>query len=257
MNFTREPTIETIITPKEGGKLLVRCSKREAPEEFLVDAVEVVSFGRSIFYRCMERPKPFLVPVSDYDIIEVKETRMMLKSAPIERSIKIGGGKVAPRPEVEAVEGKEAPQEKGEGRSEKKRDRRRSKRRPRLEERGSEEVAGKQEEVLRAQEQEETAELQSAPQGVAMEGKEEKKRFARLLPPPPTLIAHTMSKYREAPAAEPLPSVEEAEKEEDAKKKSSKSKAAREKEIEEQPVEPTPPEEGEKQGPSSFWGFFS
>ena len=44
MNFTREPIIETIITPKEGCKLRLSSTKTEGQEEFTVDAVEIVSF---------------------------------------------------------------------------------------------------------------------------------------------------------------------------------------------------------------------
>ena len=93
MNFTREPIIETIITPKEGYKLSLRRTSTETQEEFVVDAVEVVSFGHSHFFRSLERPKSFLLPVSDYEVIETKETRMVLKKATVEKSIKIGGGK--------------------------------------------------------------------------------------------------------------------------------------------------------------------
>jgi hypothetical protein len=96
VNFTREPIIETVITPREGCKLVVRSSKGANQEDYFVDAVEVVSFGHSFFYRSLERPKSFLVPVSDYEILELKETRMVLKSAASERSIKIGGGREAP-----------------------------------------------------------------------------------------------------------------------------------------------------------------
>ena len=91
MNFTREPIIETIISSKEGHKLLVRNSKGENFEEHYVDALEVVSFGRAFFFRSLERPKAFLVPVSDYEILEVKEARVALKNASHEKSIKIGG----------------------------------------------------------------------------------------------------------------------------------------------------------------------
>jgi hypothetical protein len=95
VNFTREPIIETIISPKEGYKLLVRSSKGGGSEEYFVDAVEVVSFGRGFFFRSQERPKAFLVPVSDYEILEVKETRVALKNVSHERNIKIGGGREA------------------------------------------------------------------------------------------------------------------------------------------------------------------
>lgn len=93
MNYTREPIIETIITPKEGCKLVVRNSKGVNGEEHFVEALEVVSFGNAIFFRSTERPKSFLVPVTDFEVVELKETKMVLKSASIEKAIKIGGGK--------------------------------------------------------------------------------------------------------------------------------------------------------------------
>ena len=95
MNFTREPIIETIVSPKDGFKLCIRNSKVSGSEEFFVDAVEVVSFGSSFFFRGLERPKPFLVPVSDYEIFEVKETRVILKNVSHDKNIKIGGGREA------------------------------------------------------------------------------------------------------------------------------------------------------------------
>ncbi len=95
MNFTREPIIETIVSPKDGYKLCIRNSKVSGSEEFFVDAVEVVSFGPTFFFRGQERPKPFLVPVSDYEIFEVKETRVVLKNVTHDRNIKIGGGREA------------------------------------------------------------------------------------------------------------------------------------------------------------------
>jgi hypothetical protein len=98
VNFTREPIIETVVTPREGCKLVVRSSKGNGQEDYLVDAVEVVSFGHSLFFRSLEKPKSFLVPVSDYEVLELRETRMVLKHVPTERSVKIGGGKEqAPR----------------------------------------------------------------------------------------------------------------------------------------------------------------
>ena len=103
MNFTREPIIETVITPREGCKLVVRSSKGNGQEDYFVDAVEVVSFGHSFFFRSSERPKSFLVPVSDYEILELKETRMVLKNVSTDRSIKIGGGREPhPRPHRES-----------------------------------------------------------------------------------------------------------------------------------------------------------
>jgi len=110
VDFTREPIIETVITPKEGCKLVVRSSKSTGQEEYFVDAVEVVSFGHSFFFRSLERPKTFFVPATDYEILEVRETRMVLKNVGIDRTIKIGGGREGQmrggsrEPHVEKVE---------------------------------------------------------------------------------------------------------------------------------------------------------
>lgn len=97
MDFTREPIIETVITPKEGCKLVIRSSKRETQEEFFVDSVEVITFGSAIFLRSQEKPKSFIVPASDYEVVEVKEARIVLKNASLggggDRSIKIAGGR--------------------------------------------------------------------------------------------------------------------------------------------------------------------
>ena len=98
MDFTREPIIETIITPREGYRLVIRSSKSLGQEEHFVDAVEVVSFGNAFFYRSMERPKPFIVPIGDYEILEVREPRMVLKTAVQEGSVKIGAGNAPQRP---------------------------------------------------------------------------------------------------------------------------------------------------------------
>ncbi len=96
MDFTREPIIESVITPKEGCTLVVRSSKSSGQEEHFVDAVEVVTFGSALFFRSRERPKAFLVPVTDYEILEVRETRLLLKNVGIDRAIKIAGGREAP-----------------------------------------------------------------------------------------------------------------------------------------------------------------
>ncbi|MCB1117669.1 MAG: hypothetical protein KDK50_03700 [Chlamydiia bacterium] len=92
MNFTREPIIETIITPREGYKLTLKCTKGGA-SEYNVDAIEVVNFGTALFYRSLERPKAFLLPMSDFEVLETKETRVAIKSAAVEKSVKIAGGK--------------------------------------------------------------------------------------------------------------------------------------------------------------------
>jgi len=109
VNFTREPIVETIISAKEGYKLSLKSSKHQAAEEYLVDAVEVVSFSGALFFRCQEKPRPFFLPIHDYEVQEVREARLTVKSPVIEKSIKISGGK---QPKA-VVEGEEKPQVEG------------------------------------------------------------------------------------------------------------------------------------------------
>lgn len=163
MDFTREPIVETVITPKEGHKLVIRSSKAIGQEEFFVDAVEIVAFGPALFFRSVEKPKAFLVPTSDYEVLEVREARMVLKHVGLERAIKIGGGKEphqrergspreAPEKEIPTpppvavpvaaaiappVDAPTADDGKGEGRFERKRERRRHYRRRRGREEGA------------------------------------------------------------------------------------------------------------------------
>jgi hypothetical protein len=229
VNFTREPIIETIITPKDGSKLLVRNSKGGGQEEFTVEAIEVVSFGHALFFRSQERPKSFLVPVSDYEVVEAKETRVQLKTGHVERSIKIGGGRseAPPRREAPPVEKTEEGEGSAEGAEEgsaepteqrfeggKRRDRRRHRRRRG----GPDERQGWQERST------DEAKSTSGESETAREGGDAKDEtsvssslFTNLIPPPPTLISEKLAKYKEKDAghaqAAPLPSPVEEPKE--------------------------------------------
>jgi hypothetical protein len=225
VNFTREPIIETIISPKEGYKLLVRSSKSGGPaEEYFVDAVEVVSFGRAFFFRSMERPKAFLVPTSDYEVLEVKETRVALKSATHERNIKIGGGRDAsmrhqhrePPQEREAPEpmvAEEQPVQEETGleaaigaRMEKRRDRRRRRHR-RSEDDWSERRSAESQ-------QQPQAEAESKSQNSEEETKVSSPMFSSLIPPPPNLISQTLSRYKDKEFVEGVPPEKEEKKQE-------------------------------------------
>lgn len=233
MDFTREPIIETVITPKEGYRLVVRSSKAMGQEEFFVDAVEVVSFGSALFFRSIEKPKAFLVPTSDYEVLEVREARMALKHVGVSRAIKIGGGR-EPSPPVgrggrdaakqgptevlplAIVKEKEAfvppadapatvgQQQEEAHRTERKRERRRSVRRR---------TRSRESEQEQAQEKEE-AEVVAEPELSMPEellNREEKlveqeiklptaslspAVLSSLLPPPPHLIRETIARYR-------------------------------------------------------------
>lgn len=225
MDFTREPIIETIVTPREGFKLVVRSSKGLGQEEYFVEAVEIVSFGSALFFRSLERPKCFMVPVTDYEILEVREARMVLKNVGVDSTIKIGGGRegrvrgpAREAPEkVEAEEGAErtavAKTTNGtEARPERKRERRRNSRRRR----GGRDDRG---DAPREQGAEGDDFRHSAGEGME-EGSEERidlpaprnqdeqqqqpreKRgdgtmMTAILPPPTQLISETLDRYRE------------------------------------------------------------
>ncbi|MFZ4772444.1 MAG: hypothetical protein ACOYK9_00425 [Chlamydiia bacterium] len=93
MNFTREPIIESILSARDGYKLSIKSTKVTDAREILVDAVEIVSYGTNLFFRCQEKPKPFFFPVGDYEVAEVKETRFVLKNSALEKTVKISSAK--------------------------------------------------------------------------------------------------------------------------------------------------------------------
>lgn len=97
MDYTREPIIETVITPRDGYRIAVRSSKNPGQEEFSVEALEIVSFGAGCFFRSLERPKAFMVPASDYEVLEIRETRVALKAASPEGAVKVPSGRDVPR----------------------------------------------------------------------------------------------------------------------------------------------------------------
>lgn len=206
MDFTREPIVETVITPKEGYKLVVRSSKSTGQEEYFVDAVEVVSFGHSLFFRSIEKPKSFLVPVSDYEILEVREARMVLKNVGVDQSIKIAGGREthirAPREaekgevtqQAEAGAGAEAAAEAPQ--AGKKRERRRHSRRRRGHEEAPKE--GEQPAVEgEVQEKGVTPPPEGSKEGAEVQAPPTPLQFSALLQPPPTLISETIGRYKE------------------------------------------------------------
>lgn len=219
MNFTREPIIETVITPREGCKLVVRSSKGVSQEDYFVDAVEVVSFGHSFFFRSQERPKSFLVPVSDYEILELKETRMVLKNVSTDRSIKIGGGREAhprSREDVQEAESRPAPPpepQQQQGQRDRKRDnnkRRRGRRgRDRQDQGSSQQMSPESQDIMREENVQPPEDHQvSHPRGFQPEAGPEEKApsfISKLFPPPSTLIKETLTRYKPAENEDEVP----------------------------------------------------
>lgn len=223
MDFTREPVIQTVITPREGCKLVVRSSKGLSQEEYFVDSVEVATIGSALFFRSLEKPKCFLLPATDYEVIEVREARLVLKHVGLDRSIKISGGREAPirsareqslekvimppeaqeeaTPEKSEEEANEAP---GELVSDKRRERRRHYRRRRGKEEGEDlekeeklpteakiEVAVQEETKTPPQPKRKSKEV---PPSIDLPGAVTPRP---VLPPPSTLISETIARYRE------------------------------------------------------------
>ena len=195
MDFTREPIIETVITPREGYRLVVRSSKGAGSEEHFVDALEVVSFGSGIFFRSLERPKPFIVPVSDYEVLEVREPRMVLKT-PSEQSVKVKDPRQKQEREPkqqqqpQQAQGTETPaQEGGEPRQERgdrRRDRRRGLRRRRG---GRDEQKQEGQEALPVEATAAGETESQVPSSTPM--------LASILPPPTKLIRDDLKRLRE------------------------------------------------------------
>lgn len=209
MDFTREPVIQTVITPREGCKLVVRSSRGTSQEEYFVDAVEIVSFGTALFFRSLEKPKSFLLPVTEYEVLEVREARLVLKHVGVDRSIKIGGGREAAlRPPREAAE-KTEPQEVAEseepatadGKVDKKREKRRHGRRRRGAQEEKEPGVVKEPSLVATTEEEKISIPEPGAVGLVKESIESAETGATVLrslfPPPPTLISETIARYRE------------------------------------------------------------
>ena len=196
MNFTREPIVETIISAKEGYKLSLKSSKHQGVEEYLVDAVEVVSFSGALFFRSQEKPRPFFLPIHDYEVQEIREARLTVKSPMIEKSIKISGGKQPKATEgdekgfgeetgeaVKSADEKAAPIQNRPRHGENKREKRQKYRRKR----GVEEI---QQQPKENQNPIEGALATAPPESV----------FSHLLKPPEGLISASIHKYK--PVAE-------------------------------------------------------
>lgn len=95
MYFTRDPVIETVITSREGYKLSIRNSKHLSQDPFVVEAIEVVRLGETSFFRNCDHSKPFLLPASDYEVMEIRDAKINLKAVGLDRGVKIIGSREA------------------------------------------------------------------------------------------------------------------------------------------------------------------
>ncbi len=204
MNFTREPIIETIITPKDGFRLVIRSSKGPSQEEYSVEALEVVSFGHTQFYRSLEKPKCFLLPISDYEVVETREAKIVLKNPAIEKTIKIAGGKEQnhkpTQKEVHAHEPQEASQEGQEEELETVFEKRKDKKKNRRKK--AQEMRNQEKEHENKSEEKQSAELPHVKKENSEEQVPTPMLFSSLLPPPTTLISETIGRYKAMESSE-------------------------------------------------------
>jgi hypothetical protein len=89
VHYTREPIIESILSARDGFKLVLKNSKTVSSQEISAEVIEIVSFAGAVFYRSQDRSKNFLVPASDFEIAEVKDARLVLKNISLEKSSKL------------------------------------------------------------------------------------------------------------------------------------------------------------------------
>lgn len=171
MDFTREPIIESVVTPKEGCKLVVRSSKGAGQEEYFVDALEIVSFGETFFLRCLERPKAFLLPATDYEVLEIREPRMVIKGVATAKGQK-------PQEKQQQKESEPSAEEKP---TDKKRERRRQRKKRTKDDKDDH------------SEKQETEKVKS---GNIVDESEVVTPPKSIIPPPSTLISETISRYR-------------------------------------------------------------
>ena len=207
MDFTREPLVETVITPKEGFKLVIRASSGNSAEEYSVGAVEVVSFGNCFFFRSLEKPKAFLLPLTEYEVVESRETRTVLKKPQIDKSIKIGGGK------KEVEKGDSSKEESSKDEPKKKENKRTRKRKASTK---AEKTAGakSEEKAEKPGKSEGKGEEKSEVEGESPDKAPAPRRT--LLPPPTSLISDQIDRYKNylveqgALAAEDISDAEKA-----------------------------------------------
>ncbi len=211
MYFTRDPVIETIITARDGHKLVLRNTKIASQEPFIVDSVEVVSLSGGCFFRNSERSQSFFVPISDYDVIEVKDARTTLKLPGVEKGIKIAGGrgtnlksikeiknstidsieeKTSVEVSLQDVDLKVLKEDKKEEKENWKKNKKRKSNRNSLSSNFSKETSFSEDQVSCS---EDPSHIQ-----VSNGDLDNKVKRFSLLPPPPMLISEVMSKFSEA-----------------------------------------------------------
>jgi len=224
VDFTREPIIETVVIPRDGYRIAVRNSKASGQEEFFVEALEIVTIGGTCFFRNREKPTPFMVPATDYEIVEVRDPRLGLKVASFESTFKSANTRVRiaakeeERVEKADKESKEETAEQSESRPEKRKEKKKSSRRKKKDEvepKAEAKTEAKAEEKVEPKAEYKSAKKRGADPveetvvgfdskkkeksvDAALSVNDEKNRAVSLLPPPTTLIRDELDKLRKS-----------------------------------------------------------
>lgn len=216
MHFTREPIIESVLSARDGYKLVLKNSKLSSTTDISAEVIEIVSFAGTLFYRSQDRSKNFLLPASDFEISEIKDARLVLKNISLEKSSKLQNIQKEAVASESTFDEEEAKVDENQGqveveastqaiasgqnnRLERRRERRRNRRRRHSEERQNDEKkeAGTletngQDEVVEKVQLDETSSTNVAP-------------VLNLIPPPTTLISQTLARYKEKPQETEVP----------------------------------------------------
>ena len=198
------------MSARDGFKLVLKNSKMSVGSEVSAEVIEIVSFSGNVFYRSQDRSKNFLLPASDYEVQEVKDSRLVLKNITLEKSNKLQNPPkestsreiedelVAEESgDIEAVsEPASTSASSGSSRLERRRERRRNRRRRQSEDKANQDKshvvsAGAPEgESLEESVQSEVSDEEIVTQAVPLP-------VIHLIPPPTTLISQTLARYKE------------------------------------------------------------
>jgi hypothetical protein len=210
VHFTREPIIESVLSARDGFKLVLKNSKMSSSSEVSAEVIEIVSFSGNVFYRSQDRSKNFLLPASDYEVQEVKDSRLVLKNITLEKSNKLQNPpkESASREieeelvaeesgEIEAVsEPVSTPSAGGSSRLERRRERRRNRRRRQSEEKANQDKSSPSStEVQESEILEESIQNEGLDEGIVTQSAPIP--TIHLIPPPTTLISQTLARYKE------------------------------------------------------------
>jgi len=205
VHFTREPIIESILSARDGYKLVLKSSKNPSSAEVSAEVLEIVSFSGAVFYRSQDRSKNFLLPATDYEVVEVKDARLVLKNISLEKSSKLqnppkehvhheadldGSEEALSSPSEDSEAPQVATSQPSNSRLERRRERRRNRRRRHNEERAQHEKV-------------ENTENTAAESSDVVQDTDESSQAPiptiNLIPPPTTLISQTLARYKDKP----------------------------------------------------------